>query len=72
MSDKSINKILGTLIRKHRKKLGLTQEQLAERVSLSTNFIGMVERGERNTKFANVYKLIYALDTNFESFFKGL
>ena len=38
---------LGNRIRKERKKLNLTQEQLAEKMDVSATYIGFVERGER-------------------------
>lgn len=43
-----IYKLLGNRIRQERLKLNLTQEQLAEKVDLSTSYIGQIERGERN------------------------
>lgn len=39
---------LGKRIREERKKLNLTQEQLAEKIDVSTTYIGFVERGERS------------------------
>ena len=39
---------LGKRIREQRKKLNLTQEQLAEKIDVSTTYIGFVERGERS------------------------
>ncbi|MBQ4529367.1 MAG: helix-turn-helix transcriptional regulator [Lachnospiraceae bacterium] len=38
---------LGNRIREERKKLNLTQEQLAEKMDVSATYIGFVERGER-------------------------
>lgn len=43
-----VYKLLGNRIRQERLKLNLTQEQLAEKVDLSTSYIGQIERGERN------------------------
>lgn len=43
-----IYKLLGNRLRQERLKLNLTQEQLAEKVDLSTSYIGQIERGERN------------------------
>jgi len=40
-------KILGANIRKYRKQIGITQEQLAEKTGKSVNYIGMIERGEK-------------------------
>lgn len=72
MDEKNILKILGRRLKDKREKASLTQAQLAEMIGLSTNFIGMVERGERNTKFVNVYRLVYALNSTLEDFFKGI
>ena len=39
---------LGQRIRRERQNLHLTQEQLAEKLNVSSTYIGFVERGERN------------------------
>ena len=39
---------LGHKIRKERNKQQLTQEQLAEKINISTAYMGFIERGERN------------------------
>lgn len=39
---------LGRRIREERQKLHLTQEQLAEKLNVSTTYIGFIERGERS------------------------
>ena len=44
-------KILGANIRKYRKQIGITQEQLAEKIGKSVNYIGMIERGEKVPSF---------------------
>lgn len=43
-----IYNLLGKRIREERTKLNLTQEQLAEKVDISTSYVGQIERGERN------------------------
>ena len=65
-------KIFGLRIRDLRKKSGLTQSELAERIGLSTNFIGMVERGERNTSVDKIFKLAKAFDIKLAQFFETL
>ncbi len=72
MTEREIVVIFGQRLKQAREKANLTQAELAEKVGVSTNFIGMVERAERNTKFANVYNLITALGYTLESFFEGL
>ncbi len=71
--DKEINlAIFGQRLRTLRKKNKQTQAQLAERIDVSTNFIGMVERGERNTTIDKVFKIAKALDITLAEFFKTL
>lgn len=72
MNKKEILDIFGKRLKQTRENANLTQAELAEKVDLSPNFVGMVERGERNTSFKNVYKLISALNYTLEEFFKGL
>lgn len=65
-------RIFGLRIRELRKKSKLTQSELAEKVGLSTNFIGMVERGERNTSVDKIFKLAKAFDISLAQFFETL
>lgn len=41
-------KTLGKRIRQERIRSGLTQEQVAEYINVSTAYIGLIERGERS------------------------
>lgn len=45
-------KEIGLKIAYYRKKKGLTQAQLAERVGKSTNYIGLIERGNNGKSFS--------------------
>ena len=38
---------MGKRVRKQRQLIGLTQQELAERIGVSTSFVGHVERGTR-------------------------
>lgn len=60
---------LGRKIQKIRKEKGLTQEQLAERVKVSTTFIGYVETGYRRPNLKMVYKLARALNIKVKDIF---
>jgi len=51
------NKILGKKIRNERRKLDLTQEQLAEAVKVTSPYIGQVERGERGISVENLVNI---------------
>lgn len=54
MEELNIRKIFGENVRFYRKKMGLSQEQLAERLEISTNHLSVIETG---TKFVT-YKLL--------------
>ena len=53
---------IGDKIRKYRKTRGLTQEKLAEKTGLSTNFLGALERAEKNLTLTNLINIANALD----------
>lgn len=52
---------LGREIRKRREALGVSQEELAERSGLHRNYIGGIERGERNVGIKAIFRLAAAL-----------
>ena len=52
---------LGSRIREERKKVGLTQEKLAECVDLSTDYIGYIERGKQAPYLKTLEKIAAAL-----------
>jgi len=53
---------LGAAIRKQRMKRGLTLEALAERTGLSANYLGDLERGERNVSIRALWQVADGLD----------
>lgn len=53
--------ILGGRIRELRKDRGLSQERLAELSDVHRNFIGFIERGERNVGVRTIIALAQAL-----------
>ena len=55
-------------MRKLRKELELTQEQLAERASLHWTYIGGIERGVRNPSLKNINAIARALFETFSIF----
>ncbi len=72
MSKEENLKKFGKRLRELRKQRKLTQEKLAEKIGLSTNFIGMVERGIRNTTIDNLFKISKALEIKLSKFFETL
>ena len=51
----------GRAIRKRRKRLGLSQEEFADRCALDRSYMGGIERGERNVSLVNIIRLARAL-----------
>jgi y4mF family transcriptional regulator len=70
MSNKTDLLRFGNRVRQLRKERKLTQSKLAELIGLSTNFIGMIERGERNTTVDKIFKLAEAFNISLSEFFK--
>lgn len=60
-------------IKYYRKKLNLTQEQLAEKSDLSVSYIKQIESGKefKNITFNTCYKLAKALGINIEQLYKN-
>jgi transcriptional regulator with XRE-family HTH domain len=53
--------IFGENVRRLRRKIGWSQEQLAEACNLHRTYIGSIERGERNVSLHNIVKIALAL-----------
>jgi transcriptional regulator with XRE-family HTH domain len=51
----------GSRVRAERKKISISQEELAARTGLHRTYIGAVERGERNIGLLNVFRIARAL-----------
>lgn len=47
----------GNKVKQYRIAQGLTQQELADKSGLHKNYIGMVERGERNPSLKNIETL---------------
>lgn len=55
---------LGRRINKRRRELHMTQEQLGEKLELSTSFVGHIERGTRKASLETLITLCNILDVS--------
>lgn len=61
-----IYKLLGKRIKLERQKNNLTQEQLAEKVDISSSYMGQIERGERNVTIDNLIRIANILNVSID------
>jgi transcriptional regulator with XRE-family HTH domain len=61
VATRSVKSRFGSTVRRLRDERGYSQEELAERARLHRNYVGGVERGERNIALENFVKPAKAL-----------
>ncbi|MFR1671568.1 MAG: helix-turn-helix domain-containing protein [Candidatus Gastranaerophilaceae bacterium] len=71
MTRKTVNKNnkIGMKIKLERIKLGISQEELAERAYLNKNTIGLIERGEQSPTVDTVEAIANALGLSLQEMF---
>lgn len=69
--DRATYEALGRAIQERRKKLDLSQEELAHLAGLNAAYVGGVERGERNVALKNIAKLSRALKVSMTDLFRS-
>ncbi|HEK4907954.1 TPA: helix-turn-helix transcriptional regulator [Clostridioides difficile] len=67
-----IEVIIGNRIRNYRKRLGYSQEILAQKSGLFHTYIGQIERGERKASLQTILKIANALEMPFEILFENI
>lgn len=72
MPKTSTKSLFGKALRTLREERGYSQEELAERAGLHRNYVGGVERGERNVALENIVKLARALSVKSSDLFDSL
>lgn len=71
IDDAALQARLGTTIRKFRKQLGITQEELAWRADLHRTYIADIERGGRNVTLRSIANLAKALEVSVDELLGG-
>ncbi|MBQ8459264.1 helix-turn-helix transcriptional regulator [bacterium] len=66
MDKKELLKKFGKNLKIERIKKDLTQEQLAEKLNVSQNYIACIETGKQNMSLGKILKLANTLNINIE------
>lgn len=69
MESQALNN-LGQIIREKREALRMTQIEVAEKAGVDRNYIGMVERGERNPSYLSLIKIAAGLNMSVDQLIK--
>lgn len=59
-----LQRAVGINLRRHRTRLGISQERLAEVLQVHRTYIGQIERGERNLTLRSIERLAAELDVD--------
>lgn len=66
------NALIGKMIRKYRKEQGYTQQQFAEKASLSPNYLGSIERGVQPPKLETLVNIANILNVTTDELLMGV
>ena len=69
-SKHEILNLFGENVRKFRRLVNLSQEELAHKADLHRTYIGMIERAEKNITLVNIEKIANALEVKIEDLLK--
>ncbi|WP_086478581.1 helix-turn-helix domain-containing protein [Arenibacter amylolyticus] len=69
-SKHEILNLFGKNVRKYRRLLNISQEELAHKADLHRTYIGMIERAEKNITLVNIEKIANALEVKIEDLLK--
>jgi len=68
-AERHLLRRVGLILRQHRHRCGLTQEQTAEKACLNVTYLSDVESGKRNISLINLARLAYAFALPLEAVF---
>ncbi len=69
-SKNEILNLFGENVRKYRRLLNISQEELAFKANLHRTYIGMIERAEKNITLINIEKIANALEVKIDDLLK--
>lgn len=72
LTPASINPYIGQRIRMERRRLGISQETLAQNLNISPNYIGEVERGKRVLSLSLAEKLCSYFHITLDYLYRGV
>ena len=61
--EHNLEQEIGTFIKKRRKELGMTLQQMADKTGLSTGYLSLMERGINSPTIDNLHKICRAIGT---------
>lgn len=61
MQSDDLTRVLGELVRQHRRRQGLSLADLAERADVSKSIVSLIERGEANPSIETLWRVAQAL-----------
>ena len=67
-----IKQMIGARIKDIRTKMGLTQEQLAEKIEINSKYLSSIERGLENPTLNTLIKLSESMDVNLDDIFNQI
>lgn len=70
-SKNEILNLFGENVRKYRRLLNISQEELAFKANLHRTYIGMIERAEKNITLINIEKIANSLGVKIEDLLKN-
>ena len=70
--NKNILEIIGNNMKAIRLSRGITQEQMAEKLNRSINFVSLIELGKSGMSVETIVDICNILNVSSESLFKGL
>lgn len=71
-SEMRVEQIIGKRIQKIRREKGYTQQQFAEKIGLSTNYLSDIERGKSSARLDKLVAIINSLECSADDIFSDV